>query len=846
MAQFTLTEFVGLVTAPGLLVRNQASLVQADNVLIESPGLIESRRGFVRQGTNQPGVVPSMAYTDTDYIYAYNSNPSVYPGKMVSRYINTAGVMSFPTGAPNVNTGADYGFGVGRLKAFSSSGVMYCNSPVRIPATNIYRPQKPIVRVESNASTQARYAGAPLGMAPDTYGMDAAVYSVLYNGTFNFLLPDCSVAYRVTWHRRIGPNRVELGGAPTGRLVVRNISGTSGWAAATPRAVRLRIPIPKELFCTQDFVDTTAWYCKLWRSKSTQAAGEETTDDMNLVAQIAITAADLAVDWVGYLDNTPDTYLDTAPSLHTNVNNIPPGEDNGVAGEQKQGISNSNNPPPFAAHCVWWGGRAWYANYVEIPTNLVTLLAVGGSGLVDNNTFSIGGITLRAKAVPALVTDFQLVTTLATLELNIEATARNIVEVYNRNATASQSRAYYTSVSLFQPGQITIVGTTDSNTAFAAVSLGTPPPFQWDSGAGFVWQKNRIAYSKPGMADHCAPMNFLEVGPSDAEILAVKPLRDKLFVFTSKGVYVVTGTGWWDFSVSEFDLTFKLLGASLVVECEDRLIAWFREGIAEITDGGIEIISGPIEDYIQNYSDDAGYQYVSEIGFAAAYRLRHQALFFYPGNKSVNTVNCERWLAWDVRTRAWTTGSFDLSKTYTQGGFTWYEGKSFATVPVNPTSPDLLVAWGVNGSGVGYQFIEGVTPYEQNSDGTVSVPQAKVRFQFIAPDTSAGAHWQQTLVHLPSDNGIMGNPPILDDYFAPTVFGVTHRAAGLSGALEGAEQLVTTFSNALVRVEPPANARRGQKMQLYLRWTPSSAAPFGIVGVTQTFRPGTANPKGQP
>lgn len=840
MAQFTLSEFVGLVTAPGLLVRNQASLVEATNVVIGVPGLIRQRRGFTRGATFQPGVVPSMAYTNEDFIYAYNSAPSVYPGKFVNRYINTAGILSFPTGAPNVNTGVDYGFGNGRLKAFSQNSMLYCNSPTRLSG-NVYRPEKPVLRVESAASTQARYAGAPLGMAPDTYNMSAAVYSVLYNGTVNFLLANCGVAYRVTWHRKVGSNRAELIGAPVGRLVVRNVSGTSGWAAATARAVQLRIPIPRELFCTQTLVDSTQWYCKLWRSLSTTDSGQEATDSMNLVADVKITAGDITNGYVLYQDNTPDTYLSEAPALYTNPTVTDPTEAQPDGGN---GISNANMPPPFAANCVYWAGRAWYGNYCEVPSNTFRLLVVGGSGLVAGDTVTIDSIALTASAAPAAATDFLLVTGLSSIERNIEATARNIVEVYNRNAITNSktTRAYYTSTSLSFPGQIQVFGA-----SFPTFATSKSVAFQWDSSASLVWQKNGLRFSKMGQADHCAPCNVLFVGPAEAEIVAIRPLRDKLFVFTTKGIYVVTGTSQFDFTVSEFDLTFKLIGSSFVVECDDRLVGWFREGIAEITDGGVQIVSGPIEDWLNAYSDPSsyGYSYISEIGFAVSYRMRHQVLFFYPTNKFTNSVHCEKWLIWDVRTRAWTMGAFDPAKTYTQNGFTWFEGKSCAAVPVNTTEQDLIVAWGTNGSGNCYMFTENTGTAETNADGTAYAPEARVRFQFAAPSESDAMHWQQSLIHLPADNTLTtltrGTP---DDYATPTSFSVTHRAAGLSGAIAGAEQVVTTFSNGLLRVEPPADARRGQKMQLLLKWVP--AGMFGIVGVTQVYRPGSGNPKGAP
>ena len=849
MAQFTLSDFVGLVTAPGLLARNQSSLVEADNVVIDTPGLIRQRRGFKRETTNKAGFVFSHAYTNEDFVYSrgtYVGTPFPYG---VTHYTNKAGDLVFYAGAPALNSATDYGQGIGRIRAFSQNGMLYCNSPVASFGTEL-RPQKPIIRLDSPTSTQARYAGAPIGMAPDTYNMSAAVYSVLYAGTFNFLLPNCAVAYRVTWHRKLGANRAELNGAPAGRVVIRNISGTSGWVAATAAAVQIRIPVPKELFCTSNLVAAEEWFCRVWRSPSTSSATEEPVDAMNLVSEIKLTATDITNGYCFYQDNTPDTYLSLAPALYTN-----PKAADVSSVNISQGLDNANLPPPFAAHCVYWAGRAWYGNYCELPSNTLRFLAVGTGAIVDGNTIQIDGIGYRAKnvpgaRVPGVSADFQLVTSLSSMELNIEATARNLVEVYNRNAAleSKTSRAYYTSVSLSEPGQILFIGAT-----FPAISC----PYaavQFDSGAALLWQKNYLRYSKAGEADHCSIVNSIAVGPSEAEIIALKPLRDRLYVFTTKGIYVVTGNDPSNFQVYEFDLTFKLLNSAFIVECDDNLIGWFREGIAEITEGGVQIISGPIENIISPAGTSRiGLRLIKEVGFAVSYRMRHQVLFFYAKGDQAKEAHCAQWLVWDTRTRAWTTGSFDPNKEYTGAsgsitGFKWKEGKSFAAVPVNPESEDLIVAWGANSTGNSYMFTEKQNTVNDsqdvNADNTTYDPQAKVTFQFSAPGTSDGFHWQQTLVHMPSDQLILSDALSLDDYVAPSSFTVSHRAAGLSGAIEGVVQPVTVFSNAMVRVEPPADARRGQKMQVKLRWIP--LGNFGIVGITQVFRPGTANPKAAP
>ena len=834
MAQFTLSDFVGLVTSPGLLSRSPASLVEADNVYIQTPGLIQTRRAYSRTANTKSGLVASVAYTTDGQIGAWCSAPSVYPGKNAFKYFTGGGDVTFPTGSPGIDVSVDFAMGLGRISAIQSQAMVYANSPVRILGDKQV-PQKPVVRINSPTGTVASYAGMPYGMPPDTYNMGAA-HTVLVNGTYNYLLPNFAVAFRVTWHRVTGGENAELVGPPTGRVVIRNISGVTGWVAATARSVANRIPIPKELFSTQALASGSGWYCKLWRSKAADMAVEEPNDDMYLVAQLSPSAADITNGYIAYTDNTPDEFLQTAPPLYTNTNDVPAGESN-----VRQGLMNANNAPPFAAHVAFWGGRAWYGNFTYVPNTVVRLISVGAPALQVNDTVTIGGLVLTAKAAPALATEFKLETGLASLELNIEATARNICEVFNR-ATTGTARAYLTSVGFGAGAQIEIIGATGTAVSFAtsrAAAFSTQPP-------AYAHQRNGLAFSKDGRADAVAPCNYLSVGPTDAEIIALKPLRDRLFVFTSRGVYVVSGTGYWDYAVQEFDLTFKAIGKSLVAECEDRLYCWFREGIAEVSDAGVKIISAPIETMLGRYVNQSlGYQYLADLGFAIGYRTRHQVLFWYPTNKAAESAHCEKFYCFDVRTNAWTTGSLNPSKGYTLGGFGWLEGRSCGAVPVNPTSADLAVCWGTNSSGSAWEFVEELTAGpDGQADGTTWTIAAKVTFQFSTPDTEGAVHWQQTLVHFPADGFLTADTRTAYDNWAPLTFTVTHQAIGFPGIGAGAAQSPAVTNRTVARCEPPAQARRGQKMQVALAWT--AQADFGVVGLTQTFRQGArfANGKG--
>ena len=566
-----LYDFGGLVTAPGLLARNPASCIQADNWLFPAPGIMRKRIGF-RRGSFSTG--------GTEMFRRLLSKPTLLR-QMYGISIGAAAARSLwlfdPDGAGAAVADSDAVGQPGEARAdLASIGALdYLTGGSSLT---------PLLRTGSTLGGY-RAAGMPSGLSPLTYSMNAAVHTVLV-GAPGTLLPDGSnVAYRVTWHKI--ENTFTLGGAPTGRLVIRNIAGTSGYAAAVTKNVALRIPLPYRQDSTTLRVDTT-YFWRLWRSRV--SATDTADDQMYQVAEAFVTAGDIAAGYASFTDQTPDVFILGQARLHTNSTDFP---EAGLA----NGLTFADDAPPKGAR-----GIANFANCLWLPAGvergqlnlqlLSTGFAAGNTITVISYVNSLPSITTVLTAVagaPAAAGDFTIVGGLATLSLNIEATARNIVDAFNRTTGVAECQAFYVSLGTQAPGNI--IFRVHGTAAYLSVQSATagalfqPNVTALTSGVPSFENRNLLRFSKEGRGDSWPVCNTLTVGPAGSVILAVQEFRERLLCFTTEGLYEVTGTDYSNFTTALVDSTVRLIQRFSIAAVEDAVYALTRQGVVEITGG---------------------------------------------------------------------------------------------------------------------------------------------------------------------------------------------------------------------------------------------------------------------
>lgn len=797
-----LTSFAGLVTAPGMLERNPASCVDVVNWEFPAPGVIRKRRGQARQVGNTGGPVWKL---------------------LTSRLMGNNVLAHVGTGTSG--TQLRYGDGSGALTALTvvDGDSLERQRETRMQGAVCQRnhyvtSDVGVARVESTMTTAA-YAGMPRGQGP-------SVNPSLVSGSS--LADGFARAYRVTWHRQ-DADGVELGGAPSSRWVVANRSYTSGYIGSAMGA-RCRFLVPHE-FGTLSTALTTSYYWRLWGTRSyDEANGQLGDDEMFLVSEAYLTAPDIASGVVTYDDSTPDSFLLSSPRLHTNLYNFPPGEEG-----MRQGVVNEDGPPPIANDVAYWQDCMWYADTEWRPRFTAALI----SNLANNDTVTLvvdaGVLVLTAKTVPAGVDDFRIVTAAPTTAINIRETTAAMCA-----AICARAKAYGYGIT----AHTTATGGTLPGLFFVEASKPQPNGMGFASSVASKFQffdgmstainaptgaaTNGLVFSKPLRADAVPPINVLTAGPADSRILRIVPFRDRLLVFTDYGIFQVTGRTFADFSVFPLDLGYRLMGRDLVAACDEKVYAWCFEGIVEIDDGGVTVVSAPIEPTIESAllaigspAPSQGYSLFAALGYATAYRNQHQVRFHFPEADDSSSLNgCYAWLAFDTRTRAWTKGAFTKINSDD-----YFDNRSCAVVRFGD---DLICYGNWSNGGDTRLFLErraytGADFSDDSNEGVAQPVESSLSLQFQLPEQSGAQHWQQTLVNWDASEQWWRT--------RPTTVGIGHTTEET-----GVSQSVAVTSNQ-TRCEPTVSTRRGQRLSVSVTHSLSEYA--GIVGVSQSYRSGT-------
>lgn len=616
----------GWVTEPGTWSRDEESLAGASNLDLSSPGVIAKRRGFSNNTLN--------SYSGS--IYAVLSSP------VLERDIG-AGACLLAVGDPT--TGSS-GFRVGtRASTFSAiTGTFGSNDTAR-PKLTTGPDGRDIVTtwidggvggpvVPDYAALTARYLGVPRGM-----GFNRVVTTTV--GTTGWLPAAHSARYAVTFSLGDPLTNGTQEGAPGMTTVVGNTT-------ANPVDISTRVPLPVQFNTSATALPADTYWLNVYRSVAQATSLGEPPSELALVYQKVIDSTDISNGFVQFTDIVPD--LARGANLYTNINT---GED-GTAG---RGFLNSNEPPPMAKDVATWADCVWLASLLDAPTQEVQLVSVGAPGLIAGDTFTVGGVTFTATALPPASTLQFQISGGGSASVNQRETALNLVDAINREPTNTACYAYYTAGVVGQPGRIILRVRTQTSTLSASTSNATA--FRIGTENANTPALNGLAFSKPLQAHAFPTVNFFQLGRGDAEILRIVPYRDSLFVFKQDGLWRVTGTDFRSFSAQEFDLTFRLIAREAVTALDDALYAWGVQGLARITDGGVEYIDAPIHNEVVAAVQNVETTTMTDFAWAVGKPRDGVVLFFYPtsdasdGSDPDNVVPSSAAFVWHARTRAW-------------------------------------------------------------------------------------------------------------------------------------------------------------------------------------------------
>ncbi len=304
------------------------SFEEAVNVVIDRSEIVEPRRGFAVYGnTDTANTKQIISYKDA--VIKHYSNKLKYDSNNAGDFIDFTGDLVNET-----DTGL-------RIKSVEMNGNLYLTSSTGIK--------------KISATSSADFATTSIQPSGAAKAVD--LNAVTNFASFGFLEPNSKVAYRLVFGKK-DVNENLLLGVPSARVLVWNITN---YLTGQSCVVNLNFSLPNA-------VDNTYFYQLYRTGLSKEPSVNEPADpgdEMYLVVEDVVTAADVTNGFINVTDSTPDDFRSNGALLYTNP----------VSGE---GIAQANDAPPFAKDIATYKNFLFYANTKTVQRlNLAFLTATG-------------------------------------------------------------------------------------------------------------------------------------------------------------------------------------------------------------------------------------------------------------------------------------------------------------------------------------------------------------------------------------------------------------------------------------------------------------------------------------
>ena len=555
MPQQAITAAVGLYTSANPLRLPEGALARADNIVLRRPGVIEPRRGFSLENATWPQAARRLS----SFVW--------YRGLRVANYqeptAGQTGILAWADAAlgSSWTTLADATArnpDVQRINMAAAGGRLWVADRARMQAYGDF-----------GATVREWFGDKSVGLQPAPIGLpqvpDPQAVVVIGGTVNNFLAPNSSVAYRLVFAMNYGDRAIL--GPPSGRTIVSSFSQQA--------YVQLVVEFP--LFAPGSTPTSVLVYRTPQVPSSIQPG-----DEMFLVREQPITAADLAAGRVFIDDGQPEELL--GEPLYTNPS---------TGG----GIEAANFEPPNCIDVALWDDRLWFGN-TRSPTEAQIRL-LGISSLVNGNTVVVNGVTFTAvTGSPITAGEFQIATSSSNPSVNTQRTAQNLILKINLHPS-TPALATYLSGANDAPGLIGLTWLTTDGTVGPPVTFSNAAPWQVVQQSTVTHRPHGLAYSKPDQPEAVPLLNFLTVNTEAHPIVRIFPMRDRLLVFKTDGLYVVSGQA--PYRVDALDDTCILFAPDSLAYVGGRVYALTNHGIVAIVDSGLRPVSQPIDEELRTF-----------------------------------------------------------------------------------------------------------------------------------------------------------------------------------------------------------------------------------------------------
>lgn len=557
-------------------------MVVAENVVIDKPGVAETRRGFSQFGSSfDETILKIFAFQD----------------RLI---VNTPERLSYDTN------------GEGDWNDYAGTFVSPLNDKIRGTEANsnfYFTTNNGIYKIDTITNNPYPAGGVA--------ALD--VNAVLAGAGSGFLSDTSQCAYRITWVY-VDANDNEIEGDPSESVTLTNNSGSADNGVVT-------FTVPVDV--------TTNFFYRIYRTQQTGSLSIVPSDTFQLAYQAQVTPTDLSTLSITITDITPDTLLGqllyTSPGAEGEFQtNDPPPLAYDIC--TFQGMT-------FYFNCSTI--QQFYITFISVgaPNGFQIADQIAFVGPVNTHTYT----GAAANNIPAK--QFEVVTA-GSIAQNIDATARNFVTVFNQELGNNEFYAYYVSGFNQLPGQILIKARDLSHGVFYATSSrgGAFSPTIPPTGIAYASSNNVVLnglyVSKLNQPEAVPVSNLFFIGSADQPGYRVIPLRDAVIAQSKGGVFRITGTSPDNLTVSPFDQTVTQYGNETAVSLNNSVYSYTTQGIVSVTESGSQIMSRNVEGDLLRLSAPQIYTNFLNIAFGVSYESDRKYILGIAENASdlVSTV----------------------------------------------------------------------------------------------------------------------------------------------------------------------------------------------------------------
>lgn len=651
--------FTGMLTNVAETLAPAGALIEAENVVIRKAGAVEARDGVTLLGTVSGGnATYGFSWRGKDFFVRNN-------GSNVFDWRDTAG-----------GTYQYTDLVLGAINPQPLRRDIFSRAEAR---ANLYLPyDSGVLKMETDAGPWKMAGLLPFV----TLFSGEAVTSP---GTV-WLTDPGQVAYRAVC-RRTDANGVVVKSIPTGALVVQNNgAGTS--------VVALVVVAPSSALSLFDEVE-------IYRTR-TFSLSVQPDDEMQLVAVVpsqAGMAAGLTVyDAVAPTSRGATIY--TAPSRGgiAQQNERPPAAALSALFRSSLFFGNTRGPARIRFSRKWAGpistadgvGQRSYTGNLTLGTNTALLMSsttglergmvvTGGPPYFPTNTYitAISGTTVTFSANS---TQTQVGAALEFFDsVNVGGTwlpgynADTFINYYLAGRYVAYSvtppEVGATPLSLAGAGDNTYVVESASRASGGTHEIKathggeySPPLPTYASAAEPMVQDTLpgvIYWSKPDEPEHVPLGNFAYVGDQRKAILGLVPTRDALFILKEDGVFRLTGfNGEW--RIDPFDPHCLCVLPMSVQNLNGLALMLSAEGVVELDDGGVELVSRAVNDQVKLTID----QVVSNWRSTGFYEVNgsqgasYSAIYDRENEYTLMRSSTDSHLVYNADTKSWSTWKY--------------------------------------------------------------------------------------------------------------------------------------------------------------------------------------------